>query len=95
MPRYNIFFFCYVTDVAVCDMVLVCTELLFTVVVTSNMPVSCVVENECVFYVYRCSLETVFAEGALLWQSFNTDMRRITTFQSTTDRIYDGGPIGL
>ena len=25
----------------------------------------------------------------------NTDMRRITTFRSTTDRIYDGGPIRL
>jgi len=23
----------------------------------------------------------------------NTGMRRITTFRSTTDRIYDGGPI--
>jgi hypothetical protein len=25
----------------------------------------------------------------------NTNMRRITTFRSTTDRIYDGGPIRL
>ena len=25
----------------------------------------------------------------------NTGMRRITTFRSTTDRIYDGGPIRL
>jgi hypothetical protein len=25
----------------------------------------------------------------------NTVMRRITTFRSTTDRIYDGGPIIL
>jgi hypothetical protein len=70
MPRYNIFFFFYVTDVAVCDMVLVGTELLLTIAVTSNMPVSCVLENECIFYVDRCSLETVFAEGALLCQSF-------------------------
>jgi len=49
MPRYTIFFFCYVTDVAVCDMVLVCTELLLTVAVTSNMPISCVVENDVFF----------------------------------------------
>jgi len=46
---HGIFFFCYVTDVAVCDMVLVGTELLLTVAVISNMPVSCVLENECVF----------------------------------------------
>jgi len=51
-------------------MVLVCTELLLTVTVISNMPVSCVLENECIFYVCRYSLETVFAEGALLCQSF-------------------------
>ena len=25
----------------------------------------------------------------------NTGMRRITTFRSTTDRIYDGGPVRL
>jgi hypothetical protein len=31
MPQYNIFFFCYVTDIAVCDVVLVCTELFLTV----------------------------------------------------------------
>jgi len=65
MPRYNIFSFCYVTDVAVCDMVLVGTELFLTLAVTSNLPVSCVLENECVFL---CSLETIFAEGALLCQ---------------------------
>ena len=28
-------------------------------------------------------------------QPFTTGMRRITTFRSTTDRIYDGGPIRL
>jgi len=38
-----------VTVVAVFDMVLVCTELLVTVGVTSDMPVSCVLSNECVF----------------------------------------------
>ena len=27
--------------------------------------------------------------------SLSTVMRRITTFQSTMDRIYDGGPIRL
>jgi len=25
----------------------------------------------------------------------NTGMRRLTTFRSTTDRIYDGGPVRL
>jgi hypothetical protein len=29
------------------------------------------------------------------WSVYNTGMRRITTFQSTTDRIYDSGPIIL
>jgi hypothetical protein len=29
------------------------------------------------------------------WKLHNTDMRRISAFRSTTDRIYDGGPIRL
>ena len=30
------------------------------------------------------------------WRYFcSTGMRRITTFRSTTDRVYDGGPIRL
>jgi len=33
--------------------------------------------------------------GIYVMAEIRTGMRRITTFRSTTDRIYDGGPIRL
>ena len=37
----------------------------------------------------------VLEKKGILSEIKNTVMRRITTFRSTTDRIYDGGPIRL
>ena len=53
----------------------------------------CYVESAIVC-VGPCGLVVMPAHSSA-WTSLNTGIRGITTFRSTTDRIYDGDPIML
>jgi len=53
----------------------------------------CLLCVECCLLCVKCCLLCV--KCCLLPGNKNTVTRRITTFRSTTDRIYDGGPIRL
>ena len=57
----------------------------------------CAVKVNVAAYLIECGKQIVALWGICSVVSvmlmFYTGMRRITTFRSTTDRIYDGGPI--
>ena len=80
--------------------VVLCAYVYILCVYTHTHTVSFVPHKERKCFNYKERLVTVCRDTVVVYnenrtERVNTVMRRITTFRSTTDRIYDGGPIIL